>query len=85
MLPSILNEMPVPAMADKLKNRNDHSGYTAKYIKANIDDPTEMAELQLIETRGIDGNDEIILLDRDKFTFMQNYYIILHYLEKRPE
>lgn len=74
--------MPVPAMGDKLKNTPDLTGYSVKYIKACIDDLTEMAALQSIETRGISGNGDIIILDRDKYVFMKDYFLIVHYLEK---
>lgn len=84
MIPGLMNEMPIPAMADKLKNRQDYGDYSVKYIKSDIDDLAGMAELQSIETRGIAG-DNVILLDRDKYVFMNNYFIILHYLEKNPE
>lgn len=58
----------------------DPKKYNIKYIKADMDDITQMLELQLIETRGIRG-DGVLLLSFDKMTFMDRYFIILKYME----
>lgn len=58
--------------------------YTVKYIKVDMDQPTNVRQLEDIETRGLAG-EEIVLITTDKFTFMEKYFIVLKYLEKKPE
>ena len=55
--------------------------YSVKYLKADMSDRGEVAILEAVETRAIHGTD-IVLIDKDKFTFMDKYFIILKYLEK---
>jgi hypothetical protein len=82
MIPSILTqEYAVPAMADGLKASKELEGYSVKYLKAELDNPGELLRLQEIETRGVQGND-VILLSRDKYSFLERYFVIVQYLEK---
>jgi hypothetical protein len=71
-------EIALPGFA---KAPNSLEGYVVKYLKANLDDEGSRAELEIIETRGLEG-DEIILLGKKEFNFMDKYYIVLQYLEK---
>lgn len=80
----LTQEMPIPAMADRLKNKTGLEGYSIKYLKADLDDLEDLCRLQDLETRGIQG-DSIVLLSRDKHSFMNTYSIILQYAEKNPE
>jgi hypothetical protein len=79
----MIEEMPVPSMADGLKNvsSKDLDGYSIKYIKADMDDLAAVADLQRVETLGLRG-DSIILLNRDKYTFLERYFIVLQYMER---
>jgi len=67
---------------------NPYANYSVKYFKASMDEPGDMLELSQIETKAIRGSHEkpseaeIVLLDKDKFTFMDKYFIIVKYLEK---
>jgi hypothetical protein len=58
------------------------SDYEVKYFKANVDEPVERAELSIIETKGLKGTD-VVILSKDKFTFMDKYFVIVQYMEKR--
>lgn len=83
-MPGMLTEeFSLPPMADGLKNSStgDMSNYSVKYIKADIDDVGDVMMLQEIETRGIRGTD-VILLSREKHTFLAQYFIVLQYLER---
>lgn len=78
------NPASMPGMLrDESKNVLDK--YRVKYIKADVDDEVQMGILCQIETRSLQGkpgDEEIILLDKASFTFMDKYFIILKYLEK---
>lgn len=86
MMPGIMTqEYPVPSISDKMKNKSELDGYSYHILKAEADDPVAMSELQLILTRSINGTGDVVLMDKDKFTFMDRYFIVLTYLEKNPE
>jgi hypothetical protein len=75
----------MPGVSSKLSNKTGYEKYTVKYYKANMDEPVDMLELSNIETRAIratPGAEEIVLVDKDKFTFMDKYYIVLKYMER---
>lgn len=77
-------EFALPAVGDGFKNKSAMDGYSVKYGKFDMDDLEDISLLQDIETRGLQGED-IVLVEKDKFTFMSSYFIILKYLEKNPE
>lgn len=60
------------------------SDYAVRVMRSDITDPTSLAELEIVLTRGIEAKD-IVIVDKDKYTFMDKYYIIVTYLEKRAE
>jgi hypothetical protein len=75
----------MPGIAGGLNKQVSMGSYTVKYYKANFDEPSDMLELQYIETKALHskpGNEDVVLIDKDKFTFMDKYFIILKYLEK---
>ena len=76
-----LQQLPVmPGVSSKVGGKNSLQKYSVKYFKANMDEPADIMELQDIETRAIHskaGEEEIVLMDKDKFTFMDKYFIIL--------
>jgi hypothetical protein len=79
-----IGSMPGPG-SGKLNGQVDLSSYSVKYMKADIDDAAAMLELSTIETRAIHakpGDEDVVLLEKDKFTFMDKYFIILKYLER---
>jgi hypothetical protein len=43
-------------------------------------DPGSRAELEIIETKAVKGQG-IIILTKDKFTFMDKYYMVVSYLQ----
>lgn len=78
--------MPGPG-SGKITGKVTLDDYAVKYIKADVDDVADMLELSTIETRALHakaGEEDIVLLDKDKFTFMDKYFIILKYLERTP-
>lgn len=83
-IPGIMTEeFNLPAIADGLSNTlgKNLENYSVKYFKADMDDVSDVLELQNIETRALRGTD-IVLLKSDKYTFLERYFIIIQYLEK---
>ena len=59
--------------------------YVVKYYKADLNDPVDMLSLCDIETRAIrakPGKEQVVLIEKTTFSFMDKYYIIIKYLEK---
>jgi hypothetical protein len=73
-------EWSIPGLTSK-SSGIDFKKYAVKYYKANLDEPIDILELQNIETRGIRGED-VLILNRDKMSFMDKYFLIVQYLEK---
>jgi hypothetical protein len=62
----------------------DLKKYAVRYVKVLIDDASQLAELEILETKGLAGED-IIILSKEKFNHFEKYYIVLNYLEKKAE
>lgn len=73
-------DMGLPGLSAKFSSKA-FDGYTIKYCKADLDEPADMFQLQEIETKSLRG-DEIVLLEKDKYTFLEKYFIVLRYMEK---
>lgn len=73
-------DLSIPAFNNKLGGLN-FNDYTVKYYRANFDEPSDMLHLSDIETRGVRG-DGVLIISRDKMSFMDRYYIIINYMEK---
>jgi hypothetical protein len=58
----------------------DVTKYSVKYAKIDLDDAGSRAELEILETRGLKGESTIVL-SKDKFVFMDKYFIVVTYLE----
>jgi hypothetical protein len=63
------------------KTQNPYANYNVKYLKIDMDSPTAVGDLQSIETRALRG-ENVAILTRDKFTFMDRYFMIISYLEE---
>jgi len=70
----------VPA-ARKPEATGQFSGYRVKYLKVDFDDPVSVGELAEIETRALQEDDKIIVLNYEKFSFQTAYFMIVKYLE----
>lgn len=54
--------------------------YRVRYGKYDLDDMGSVAELELVETKGLAGV-EIVVLNKEKFSFMDRYLLVVTYLE----
>lgn len=61
--------------------QKDLRNFRVRYLKVDFDEASDLLELEALETRGIRGED-VVILNKDKFTFMQKYFLIVAYLEK---
>lgn len=71
----------MPGISDKMNPSKGLEGYSVKYFKADLDDEGDLLELQRIETDGIRG-DNVVILTKDKFTFMERYFLVVSYMER---
>lgn len=76
-------EFSLPGITSELGSgaKKALNNYSVKYFKCNMDTLEDVLTLQDIETRGIRGED-VVILTKDKFTFMTEYFMIISYMEK---
>lgn len=74
----------IPEILSSSREMRDEvlSNYTVRYLKCSVDEPSEVAMLQSIETKGLAG-EEIILMDRQTYSFEGSFFVVLRYLERR--
>lgn len=70
----------LPAASDD--NNYIADNYTVKYFRGSLSDAGDLAELQKIETVGLKG-DEIVLCDRQTYSFEGDFFVVLRYFNKR--
>lgn len=71
----------LPGLLPRRVEDLDLAKWVVRYQKFNIDDPTQISELERIETRAI-RNDGIFVLAKKDFVFMDQFFIMVQYLEK---
>lgn len=73
----------MPGISDITNSQtaNLYSNFNVKYLKVDMDSPSAISILEEIETRAIRGA-KIAILTRDKFTFMDRYFMIISYMEE---
>lgn len=76
----VQEESVFPGFGPKKTDESDLGNYRVRYAQIDIMDPGSRAELEIIETRAI-KNEGVIVLTKDKFTFMDKYYMVVSYLE----
>lgn len=77
-----MEDIGLPPLGPSL--RIDPKKYVVRWMKVCIDNVEKLQELELLETRGMEGKD-ILILSREKFNFMDKYYVVVNYMEKLPE
>lgn len=70
----------VPSLTGSASAANPMEGMRVRIVKFNLNDQTEIAELEKLETRAIRGEGVYILSQKD-FVFMDNMFIMVKYLE----
>lgn len=81
-----VQDMPtITSFVENTSRGKDLSEYVCKVYRGNIGGDS-LGDQQMIEnilTRGLSGSDDVVIIDRDKQSFEDNYWIIITYLEKR--
>ena len=81
-MPMKIETFNMPGFGAGVSNEQfDTSKYQVRYGKYCIGDPEATADLESIETRGLKGVD-IVILNKEKFTFMDQYFLVVTYLER---
>jgi|HigsolmetaAR202D_1030399.scaffolds.fasta_scaffold03413_11 hypothetical protein len=78
---SKISAVEIPGFGPSQPTELDLSQYKVRYSKIDLDDPGSIAELEILETRAI-RNEGIHILNKDKFVFMDKYFLIVSYLEQ---
>lgn len=79
--PMKVENLSMPGFGPKGGNTNfDPLKYRVRYGKYDMDDMGAIAELEIIETKGLAAT-EIVVLNKDKYTFLEKYFLVVTYLE----
>lgn len=78
--PMKIENISFPGFAPQSASQFDIQKYRVRYAKIDLDDMGSVAELEILETKGLTGV-EVVILNKDKFTFMDKYFMIVTYLE----
>lgn len=80
-MPMKIENISIPGFGPKSNAKAfDPVNYRVRYGKYDLDDMGAVAELELVETRGLTGV-EVVVLNKDKFSFMDRYLMVVTYLE----
>ena len=83
MIDMNIEDIAMPGIGGKSTgNKINVDEYRVRYFKANLDEPGDLAELEVIETEAMLGREKI-LMSKDKFSFQATFYIVITFLEKR--
>lgn len=74
----------IPNFVPNAKGSNGLQNYRIRYLKLNLDDLADIAELEKIETKAIRGEGCYILGKKD-FFFMDKIFILLNFMEEVPD
>lgn len=81
-MPMRVENISIPGFGPASANTGklDPLKWRVRYGKFDMDDMGSVAELEIIETRGLSGTD-ILVLNKDKYTFLEKYFLVVTYLE----
>lgn len=74
------NESMFPGFGPKKIDEGDYNNYKVRYAHIDMMDVGSRTELEIIETKAIKGQG-VIVLTKDKYTFMDKYFMVVSYLE----
>lgn len=79
------DDITIPGFDGKPTSRpGEMAKYRTRYLKADLSDPSQLTELENTETECLLG-ERLVLLSKDKYSFKENFYVVLTYLERRDE
>lgn len=56
--------------------------YRVRYLRVDFAEAGDVAQLEEVETRGLAGK-EVVIMSKEKYTFMDKFFFIVCYLERR--
>lgn len=78
---SKIDPVTIPGFGPPSPGDVDFKKYKVRYSKIDMDDPSSVAELEILETKTF-RNEGIFILTKDKFVFMDKYFLVVSYLEE---
>lgn len=78
---SKIDPVSLPGFGPAQPGEVDVARYKVRYAKIDMDDAGSIAELEILETRAM-RNEGIYILTKDKYVFMDKYFMIVSYLEQ---
>lgn len=71
----------IPGMTSAFNTGSGMDKFRVRYVKFNLNEQTEVADLERLETRAI-RNLGVYILEHKDYVFMENMYIMVKYLEE---
>ncbi len=79
--PMKVENISIPGFGQQTNSgKFDPLKYRVRYGKYDMDDMGAVSELEIVETKGLTGI-EIVVLNKDKYTFLEKYIMVVCYLE----
>lgn len=79
------NEISIPGFTGKATDGTISSkNYRLRYLRVDLSDPGDLGTLEDVMTKGMDGNDIIILATKD-YVFQDRFFMVVTYAEKRAD
>lgn len=80
--PQTVNPIEFPGFGPKKEKSFDPKNFSVRYKRIDFDIDDSVSELEDIETAGLLGED-IVVLYKEKFTFMDKFIMIICFLERK--
>lgn len=78
--PVKIENISIPGFGPQNQNDFNVDKYRVRHVKIDCDDPGALAELDILETKGLKG-EEIVILNKTGWSFLDKYLMIVTYLE----
>lgn len=78
---SKIDPVTIPGFGPAQQAEFDPKKFKVRWTKIDFDDAGSLAELEILETKAL-RNEGTYILSKDKFVFMDKYYMIVSYLEQ---
>lgn len=78
---SKMDPVSIPGFGPAVPGDINPAKFSIRYLKIDMDDPGAVTELEILETKSI-RNEGVFILNKDKFTFMDKYFLIVSYMEE---
>lgn len=76
-----LKDTPLPEFLPQTKGKTNAENYRVRYQNLCVNELGDIAELEKIETKALQGKD-VYVLDKKNYVFMDKMWILISYIEK---